>query len=590
MPKSAKFSYKSTFGATILPRGRACFSLWAPGCPAIDLVINGQPALPMLAQKDGWFSLTTSCKAGDGYRFRLPSGALVPDPASRAQMHDVHDASLLIDPRAYSWRHPQWRGRPWHEAVIYEIHPGLAGGFAGIEAQLPYLAALGVTAIELMPIADFPGQRNWGYDGVLPYAPDTSYGTPEQLKSLIDAAHGCGLMILLDVVYNHFGPDGNYLPQLAPQFYRHDRTTPWGDAIDVRQNEVKQFFIQNALYWLIEYRFDGLRFDAVHALDDSEFLREMARDIRRNVEMDRHVHLILENENNDASLLGPVQQGIQYDAQWADDFHHAVHVLLTGEDESYYEEFAADPAVLLAKCLAEGFAFPGGPATNQNEPPLPTTAFVICLQNHDQIGNRAMGERLAALAHPKALRAATLVLLLTPQIPLLFMGQETGSSQPFLYFTDHHGELADAVREGRRREFAKFTAFTDPKRRARIPDPNHPDTFAASMIDIADPGDAARPGWLALHQELLATRAKFITPFIPRSLPIGAQALGRTGIHAQWRLANGAVLTIAANFAAAPLLCPVLDDDVIFAIPADAHCSAGTLAGHTAIATLRSPA
>lgn len=590
MPKSAKFSYKSTFGATILPRGRACFSLWAPGCPAIDLVLNGQPALPMLAQKDGWFSLTTSCKAGDGYRFRLPSGTLVPDPASRAQMHDVHDASLLIDPRAYSWRHPQWRGRPWHEAVIYEIHPGLAGGFAGIEAQLPYLAALGVTAIELMPIADFPGQRNWGYDGVLPYAPDTSYGTPEQLKSLIDAAHGYGLMILLDVVYNHFGPDGNYLPQLAPQFYRHDRTTPWGDAIDVRQNEVKQFFIQNALYWLIEYRFDGLRFDAVHALDDSEFLLEMARDIRSNIENGRHVHLILENENNDASLLGPVQQDIQYDAQWADDFHHAVHVLLTGEDESYYEEFAADPAVLLAKCLAEGFAFPGEPTAHQSEQPLPTTAFVICLQNHDQIGNRAMGERLAALAHPKALRAATLVLLLTPQIPLLFMGQETGSSQPFLYFTDHHGELADAVREGRRREFAKFTAFTDPKRRARIPDPNHPDTFAASMIDKADPGDAARPGWLALHQELLATRAKFITPFIPRGLPIGAQPLGRTGIHAQWRLANGAVLTIAANFAAAPLLCPVLDDEVIFAIPADAHCSAGTLAGHTAIATLRSPA
>ncbi len=548
-------------GAVPTSGGKTRFALWAPDRDAVMLEIAGLPAIAMTSGDDGWHVIEVACKPGTSYRYRTSPDLVVPDPASRLQAGDVHDASVVVGPDTYAWKHGDWRGRPWHEAIIYELHVGLCGGFAGVTARLPALAELGVTVIELMPIADFPGQRNWGYDGVLPYAPDTAYGTPDQLKELIDTAHGLGLMVMLDVVYNHFGPDGNYLGAYASAFWRHDKSTPWGDAIDVRHEQVRRFFIDNALHWIVDYRFDGLRFDAVHAIEDAGFLAAMAAEIRQAAEADRHVHLVMEHEGNAASLLrtGPSGQG--YDAQWADDFHHCVHSILTGETEGYYEDYALAPATMLARCLKEGFAFQGQVSIQTGKPRgepsghLPTTAFVICLQNHDQIGNRAMGDRLTRLADPDALRAATALLLLTPQIPLLFMGQEWGTATPFLFFTDHHGELAEAVRQGRRREFAHFAAFADPARRERIPDPNDPATFEASRPDPAEASHPDHSGWLSLHRTLLSLRAAHIVPYMESAKALSSAPLGQTGVVASWRLGNGAVLTIGANLGPTPLPC-----------------------------------
>ncbi len=579
------------FGATLLANGGTRFRLWAPDHTQVTLDIEGRTPIAMTADGDGWHVTDADCGAGTRYRYRIRPDLAVPDPASRAQAGDVHDASVVVDPHFYAWRHADWRGRPWHEAVIYELHVGLCGGFAGAAARLPALAELGVTVIELMPVADFPGARNWGYDGVLPYAPDAAYGSPEDLKALVDTAHGLGLMVMLDVVYNHFGPDGNYLGAYASAFWRQDQTTPWGDAIDFRQPEVRRFFIENALYWLTEYRCDGLRFDAVHAIRDPDFLLAMAAEIRAAVGIGRHVHLVMENEDNAASLLrsGPDTPG--YDAQWADEFHHCLHVLLTGEHEGYYEDYVQAPAAMLARCLAEGFGFQGQLSSHAGKPRgepsgyLPPTCFVICLQNHDQIGNRALGERLTTLAHPDALRAATALLLLTPQIPLLFMGQEWGAETPFLFFTDHHGELAEAVRQGRRREFAKFAAFADPERRKTIPDPNASATFDASRPDPKEAQTKGHGEWLALHRRLLAIRAREIVPHIPGARAASAQALGQKGVRAAWRLGNGTMLTIAANFGVVELACP-LPGAVLFATP---DAEPGRLPPRSCIATLEAP-
>jgi maltooligosyltrehalose trehalohydrolase len=532
------------FGPWLLGHDRVRFAFWAPAAASVRLELRDGGELAMARARDGWFVADVPCGAGTRYRFHLNNGLVVPDPASRGQDGDVHGWSVVVDPAGYTWQHADWHGRPWHETVLYEVHPGLMGGFAGVEAALPELAALGVTAVELMPVADFPGGRNWGYDGVLPYAPDEAYGTPADLKRLVDAAHGHGLMMFLDVVYNHFGPDGNYLGSYAPEFFRHDIQTPWGDAIDFRRAEVRDFFIGSALHWLNEYRFDGLRFDAVHAIHDPGFLDDMARAIRAAVPLDRQVHLVLEHDENAARHLGP---GL-YNAQWADDLHHCLHVLLTGETEGYYEDYSEAPAARLARCLAEGFAYQGEPSRHRDgaargEPSghLPPTAFVGFLQNHDQIGNRAMGERLTTLAHPDALRAATLLLLLSPQIPLLFMGEENAVTTPFIYFTDHHDELADAVRDGRRREFARFASFADPAKRAAIPDPNAAESYVRSRpVD----GDLAAR---AFTQDLLAARMALIVPGIPGARAIGAMAVGSGGVVARWRLGDRRTLTLAVN-------------------------------------------
>ena len=591
---STRFARTLPFGATTIEGGGTRFRLWAPGKDSVSLELIGQPPLPMRREEDGTFDVIAQAPAGSTYRYRVAPDLAVPDPAARAQDGDVHDASVVVDPAAYDWRFSDWQGRPWHEVVLYELHAGAMGGFAGVAEQLPRLAKLGITAVELMPINAFPGERNWGYDGVLPYAPDSTYGTPDELKHLIDTAHGLDMMVMLDVVYNHFGPDGNYIGAYAPGFFREDVQTPWGAAIDFRKPQVRRYFIENALYWLMEYRFDGLRFDAVHAIGDKGFLQEMAAEIRATVEPGRHVHLVLENEENTSSLLRTAPDAPGYDAQWSDDAHNSLHVLLTGETEAYYASFT-DGARLLARCLGEGFAYQGDPFPLHDNKPrgepsagLPPTDFVMFLQNHDQIGNRAFGERLTRLADPDALRAATLLLLLSPQIPMIFMGDEWGSRQPFLFFTGHHDELADLVREGRRKEFARFAAFADAKKRETIPDPNAPDTFRTS---IPDPAEAAKPehaSWQNFYLDQLRLRRRQIVPRLPGTTSLGAQVLGDKAVRAAWRLGDGAVLTIACNFGTVAVACDAGGGNVL--VSTGEGWSGGTLSGRSALAWLDVPA
>ena len=536
------------WGPQITAPGRTRFNLWAPALDTLTLELADTGDVAMGRDGDGWFSAEAACGPGARYRFRLPDGTIVPDPASRAQAGDVHGWSLVVDTAAFRGT-SGWRGRPWREAVVRECHVGTAGGYAAIARSLPDLTAIGFTAIELMPLAAFGGTRNWGYDGVLPYAPAAAYGSPDELKALIDAAHDAGLMVLLDVVYNHFGPDGNYLSLYAPDFFKADVHTPWGGAIDFGREAVARFFIDNALQWLGDYGFDGLRLDAVHAIADTAFLDRLSAEVRAAFP-DRHIHLILENEHNDAARLDG-----SYDAQWNDDFHNVLHVLLTDEAHGYYKDFAEAPVDKLARCLAEGFIYQGQGSPNQKGRPRGTPSghlspirFVSFLQNHDQIGNRAMGERLTVLTSPERLRAATGLLLLCPQIPLTFMGDETGSQAPFLFFTDFHDELADAVREGRRGEFAGFPAFADPDARAAIPDPNAAATFEASR-PVAGPNAEA---WRGLYTRLLTLRHERIMPHLDDAEALGAEVIGEKAVVARWRL--GPVrLTLAINLGDAPV-------------------------------------
>jgi maltooligosyltrehalose trehalohydrolase len=573
------------FGAGILDDGQTRFRFWAPAQETVSVAVEGGPIVPMARSPEGWFEAIAQCPAGTRYRYRLADGTLVPDPASRAQATDVHDPSVVIDPTAYGWRNTSWRGRPWRDTVLYELHAGVFGGFRGVIKELATLAALGITAVELMPINDFPGRHNWGYDGVLPYAPDTSYGTPDDLKALIDAAHDLGLMIFLDVVYNHFGPDGNYLSLYAPQFFREDHQTPWGAAIDFRKPEVRQFFTENVLYWLMEYRFDGLRFDAVHAIEDQTWVDEMAAAVRSTIEPGRQVHLVLEH-HNDASHL---EKGC--DAQWNDDGHNVLHVLLTDEDAGYYGDYAVEPARKLARCLAEGFIYQGdqshylGGPRGMPSAHLRPTAFVLFLQNHDQIGNRAFGERLTTLVEPKALEAAIALMMLSPQIPLMFMGEESASRTPFLFFTDHGAELADAVRQGRRNEFARFPAFADPAKREQIPDPNAQRTFEASVPH----GDTVHgPSREALYRDLIALRRADIVTRLDGVRALDAKAVGPKSVVARWRMGDGSVLTLASNLGDASAVIKPLRGRRLFATSDDAATAAqsGTLSRYCTCAWL----
>jgi len=429
--------------------------------------------------------------------------------------------------------------------------------------HLDELVDLGITAIELMPVADFPGERDWGYDGVLPFAPDRRYGTPDELKHLVAAAHARGLMVLLDVVYNHFGPEGNYLHLYAPQFFTERHHTPWGAAINFDGPEcrtVRDFFIHNALYWLHEYHLDGLRLDAVHAIrDDShpDIIEELGAMVRAR-HSERHVHLVIESDANAAHYLQP--RGA-FTAQWNDDFHHALHVIATGEESGYYVEFAREPHRQLARALGEGFAFQGDyssyRAAPRGEPSreLPCTAFVGFLQNHDQIGNRAFGERLGALTTPDALRALTAVLLLAPAPPLLFMGQEWASSAPFPFFCDFGAELAPSVSEGRRREFARFTAFADPAQRARIPDPQARATALSATLHREEAQAQAGTHWRALHRDLLALRHRHLVPHLRGVTGQNARAtvIAESVVAARWLLNDGSALLLLANLGAEPV-------------------------------------
>ncbi|MEO8280504.1 MAG: malto-oligosyltrehalose trehalohydrolase, partial [Ideonella sp.] len=488
------------------------------------------------------------------YAYRIDGELQVPDPASRFNPQDVTGASCLIDPLSFRWPTQPWTGRPWHEAVIYELHVGCftpTGTFAAVIDRLDDLLALGVTAIELMPVADFPGRRGWGYDGVLPFAPDASYGTPDDLKRLVVAAHQRGLMVLLDVVYNHFGPEGNYLHAYAPAFFNAKLPTPWGAAINFDADQsatVRSFFIHNALYWLEEFQFDGLRLDAVHAMHDRSamhFIDELAQAVRDGPGSQRHVHLILENDHNDAARLERSSDASTplSTAQWNDDVHHAVHVLATGETDGYYVDYADAPVRHFGRALAEGFAYQGDPSPfrdgelrGSRSAHLPPLAFINSTQTHDQIGNRAFGERICALAteakREDALRALLACVLLAPSPPMLFMGEEYAAATPFQYFCDFDGELAQAVTNGRRAEFGKFARFADPKVRDHIPDPNAESTFLASKLDWSERTREPHASWLALYSTLLKLRATQLMPWL---------AGARSG---QWQVYEGGKLGI----------------------------------------------
>jgi len=581
------------FGTEITAEG-VLFRLWAPGAEKVDLVLeegDGGRSFHPMAGEAGWYQLLAAeAAAGSLYRFRIDDGLLVPDPVSRCQALDIHGPSVVIDPRAFLWQDASWQGRPWEEAIIYELHAGAfspAGSFAGITERLDYLADLGVTAVELMPVADFPGRRNWGYDGALLFAPDRGYGGPEDLKALVQAAHARDLMVFLDVVYNHFGPEGNYLHVYARQpFFTEKYHTPWGAAINFGGDmspTVRQFFIHNALYWLEEYHLDGLRFDAVHAIHDEStphILEEIAAAVCSGPGRHRHIHLVLENDDNEARYLRSSSAGKcgQYKAQWNDDLHHACHVLLTGEGQGYYGDYAARPLHLLGRCLTEGFAFQGEASPYRNNAPrgepsshLPLTAFISFLQNHDQVGNRAFGERLGRLAPEPLLKIAVALLLLSPSPPLLFMGEEYGAETPFLYFCDFGPELADQVREGRRQEFSRFPQFTDPEARRRIPDPNGLETFQRSCLNWQEADRPEGREFLRLYRSLLALRQKEIIPRLAglRDGKVRYTVIGAAGLQVQWQLADEAQLEVFVNFSAKALAGVALDEQsLLYALPA----------------------
>ncbi|GLQ99177.1 malto-oligosyltrehalose trehalohydrolase [Dyella mobilis] len=534
----------STYGAIVIDAVHVRFCLWAPDAERVDLVI-GHVLHPMLPDSDGNYTLIVQAKAGTSYCYLINGEHRIPDPASRAQPAGVHCASVVADPSDYLWQQSDWQGLPWHRAIICELHVGAMGGFDGVRQLLPRLAACGYTAIELMPIGSFEGERNWGYDGVLPYAPDASYGTPASLKAMIDEAHRLGLAVILDVVYNHFGPVGNYLPLYASLFFRPELQTPWGAAIDFRKPQVARYFIDNALMWLHDYRFDGLRLDAVHAIKPKTFLDELGSAIRKSCAAGREVFLIVENEANRAGLLRA-----DYDAQWNDDAHNALHVMLTGEHEGYYADFQADPTDSVACALSEGFVFQGQPdrrGIRRGEPSrdLAPASFVLFLQNHDQIGNRPMGERLASLIAEDDLRAVTVLAALSPMVPLFFMGEEWGCRTPFFYFTDYQDELAERVREGRRREFAHFSGFTDPASRLLIPDPNAEGTFEASVPRVENPTLART--WIRWFEHLLYLRKEHLCGRLALSRSLGTTVLAERALLARWRLADGCIWEIALN-------------------------------------------
>ena len=540
--------YQTRFGANLQKDGTTRFSIWAPSCQAVSLEIEAETPRAMARDEEGVFTLVTDCPAGARYRYRVRDDLAVPDPASRNQPDGVHGPSVVCDPENYVWQTPQWQGRPWCEAVIYELHAGLLGGFEGVCSRLDELKTLGITAIEIMPINSFGGTRNWGYDGVLPYAPTNAYGEPDSLKRLIDTAHQKGLMVILDVVYNHFGPDGNFLHEYAEAFFDHDNNSTWGTGIAFAKPQVADFFIDNVLYWLMEFRFDGVRIDAASAITDHAWFGKLRQRVGKYVEKGRHVHLILENENNDAGLL---RDG--FTAQWNDDGHNVLHVMLTGETEGYYEMFAEQPTRILARVLHEGFAYQGevnpysGKKRGMPSGDLPASKFILFLQNHDQTGNRALGERLITLASPEALHAAYALLLLSPMVPMLFMGEEWGCRSPFLFFCDFHDELADAVREGRRKEFAKFSAFQDPEKRKTIPDPNALSTYDRSRPDRDERSTLDGRIWLDRTRSLLALRQRWLAPYLAQAHSLNATVIGDKSVLARWKLDNGAILTIALN-------------------------------------------
>lgn len=568
--KEAK--YRLPFGANLVDDGVE-FRVWAPGHESADVVIYGPDAeevIPLHSDGEGWFAgRVEGAGAGTRYKYRMDAGDAFPDPASRSQPDGVHEPSEVVDPSAFTWTDGGWKGVPLEDLVIYELHVGTftaEGTFDAAIEKLPQLAALGVTAVEPMPVASFPGARNWGYDGVSLYAPDASYGGPDALRRFVDAAHAHGLAVILDVVYNHLGPEGNYLPAVTSGHYFTERHhTPWGAAVNYDGRDakpVREFVIHNALHWAHEYHVDGLRLDATHTiLDDSpvHVLAEMAGRVRASLGPHRHFVFIAEDERNECRVVLPRSEGgLGLSAVWADDFHHQVRRLLAGDHESYFADYAGTVGEIV-HTLRRGWFYEGqesknhGVARGTPADGLPPAAFVHTIQNHDQVGNRALGERLHHQIPGASYRAAVALLLLSPYTPLLWMGQEWAATAPFLYFTDHPEELGKLVTEGRRKEFGKFSAFADPATLERIPDPQCEETFTRSKLEWAERDRPPHAGILALHRALLhlrrahpALRRRARDSFSVAQLGDDALAMRRTGD-------DGAAVLLVASFGESPL-------------------------------------
>ncbi|MEZ2126771.1 MULTISPECIES: malto-oligosyltrehalose trehalohydrolase [unclassified Sinorhizobium] len=595
---NSNFIFPRSWGAELSDKEIARFRLWAPNVTAMAVRIDGEEQ-PMTAVKDGWFELTVAdVGPGTKYIYVLPDGMTVPDPASRAQVKEVHGPSLLVDPTAFRWKNADWRGRPWEEAVLYELHIGTftpEGTFRAAIAKLPHLAAIGITTLEIMPVAQFGGRRGWGYDGVLHYAPHPAYGSPDDMKAFVDAAHGYGIMVLLDVVYNHFGPEGNYLDRYASDFFRRDLKTPWGAAINFSQDAVRRYFIENALYWLGEFHLDGLRLDAVEQIYDNSkrhILMELAETLRSSF-TDRPIHLVLEDQRNLVSLLERDGAGrtAAYTAEWNDDFHHVAHVLATGEAGGHYRRFANPPWQRLSHALRHGFIFPDHNAEHPEVVPevdfyLPPTAFIDFLQNHDQIGNRAFGERLTALTYPPMLEALMAMLLLSPHIPFLFMGEEFGETQPFHFFCDWSDELGEVVYKARLKEVKSFGELPAGKAANDMPAPNARSTFEDSKLrwNKADSDEGRK--WLDFIAKLIHLRQKFVVPLLGTARIVETEAPdAEEGVVAVSWLFEDGKLELRANLADRPLPAPPFEGAAIFSHlgPADDEPGDGRLPAYSVV-------
>ena len=506
--------------------GGARFRVWATGASTVEVLIekadSSQIRRPLEKGDDGTFSgFVVGVEPGDRYRYQAADRGPFPDPASRFQPEGVHGPSELIDPDAFVWSDADWRGLEPETVVVYELHVGTfspEGTFAGVTERLPRLRELGLRAIELMPIADFEGARSWGYDGVALYAPSRNYGRPDDLRRLVDAAHALGIGVFLDVVYNHFGPVGNYALALSPDYLSKTHSSAWAACVNLdgeNAARVREFFIENALQWVHEYHLDGLRLDATHALIDSSpknLVAELVEQVQATVS-GRRVLIVAEDHRNDANMLRPASSGgWGLDGVWADDLHHQIRRKLSGDDEAYYRDYTGSTADI-ATTINQGWFYTGQPSAHHDGEPrgtdpsgLPPRSFYVCIQNHDQVGNRALGDRLHHKVDQAAFRAASALLLCLPQTPLLFQGQEWASSSPFQYFTDHDEELGKVVTEGRRREFRHFRAFEDPEVRETIPDPQDPATFERSKLDWSEADREPHASIRRLYQALLILR------------------------------------------------------------------------------------
>ncbi len=503
--------------------GGTRFRTWAPEHEKVEAEILNEAGeilrtIPLTLDATGYFhAIDAETKPGTLYKYRIDGAGPFPDPASHFQPFGVHGPSEVIDSDIFQWTDRSWKPHRVRDLVVYELHVGTftnEGTFRAAIEKFPHLREIGFTAIEIMPVADFSGTRNWGYDGVCLYAPSNAYGRPDDMRALVDAAHAHGISVILDVVYNHFGPEGNYLSCYSKHYFDEKKHTPWGAAIyfDGRDSgPVRCFFLSNALYWMELFHIDGFRFDATHAiLDDSprHILEEIATTVR-----ERGNFSIAEDASNEARLILPSSEGgTGFDAVWADDFHHVVRVGQTGENEGYYKGYTGTTKELV-ETLKHGWFFRGqiNPSNNKKRGTecrhLPPERFVHCISNHDQAGNRAMGERLNHEIPPAAYRAASALLCLTPYTPLFFMGQEWSASTPFQFFTDHHEELGALVTKGRRKEFKSFSAFADPEKREKIPDPQALSTFENSKLDWTEMDTVNHAPIKALYTRCLALRA-----------------------------------------------------------------------------------